>query len=114
MRAGRPDAGMSDRASQAFVIGLVLRATWLPTRIYWLKAAVLPRKRAGLGMEYNPIAFARQRDKLREIARRRDDPPWDPARKRLVAEVEDFERRLSAKEADSYRAWRAERAQEGV
>lgn len=115
LAAGRPeDAEMSARTLIAFAAGLVLLGTWLPTRIYWLRAAVLPRKRQGLGLEYNPIKFDRMLAALREIEARRADPPWDPGRKRLNAEVEAYERWLSSKDADSYKAWRGRRAQEGV
>lgn len=115
LAAGRPDAAeMSTRTLVAFAAGLVLLGTWLATRVYWLKKAVLPRKRQGLGMEYNPIKFDRMLAALREIETRRADPPWDPGRKRLNAEVEAYERWLSRKDADSYRAWRDRRAQEGV
>lgn len=94
--------------------GFFLLATWFSTRIYWLKAAVLPRRRAGLGREYNPVRFAKNIVKLRALMGCRAVPAWNPEPRRLAAEVAAYERWLSAKDADSYRAWRSFRAQEGV
>lgn len=115
LEAGRPDdAALGARSLIAFAAGAVLAGTWFATRIYWLKAAVLPRKRAGLGLEYNPIAFAKNVAKIREIAEAGDDREAKRRRERLALEVEAYERALSFKDADSYRAWRAHRAQEGA
>jgi len=111
------DAEVGTRTLAAFAAGFVLLGTWLATRIYWLKAAVLPRKRQGLGFEYNPIAFAKNVAKLRELAAVGDGYDARLRREALARGVEEFERALSLKDAASYRIWQAYRAhhvQEGV
>ena len=100
LAAGNPEAAaVGTRTWLALAAGLVLLGTWLATRVYWLRKAVLPRKRAGLGWEYNPIRFAKNIARLRA---------------RDALEVEAYERWLSFKDADTYRAWLACRAREGV
>lgn len=95
--------------------GFILLATFYGAFFYWVFAAGIPRKRAGLGTEYNPVKFARMAEMLREIGEWRDATDWRKYESRKHAtDVQAYEAWLSASDADSYKAWRAYRTEQGV
>jgi hypothetical protein len=115
LSAGADDGGYGFKIDLSMAIGFVLLATFYAGFYYWVFAAGIPRKRQGLGTEYNPVKFASMADKLREIRFWQDADDWRKfaARKNAKA-VQAYEAWLAAADADSYKAWRAYRVEQGV